>query len=353
MNRTAPEHDDANPAVEPAPASKRQHHDAAAAPPTTAPTLTPATSIGLDSMDFPDLRKREDAFVDKTGAIADLLQSPVGMKRSTRAFFVRPRKFGKSLTLSIAAEMLAAGALPHGVTAWPGYVPVNIEKLFGGLAVHERFQRGDPTLGTLLWQSHFVIKLGLADATTGSKLEGSIMDNLASIAGKAFGPELKKEVQTRSTPGGALRALVDAVPREVPVALLVDEYDAAIINDVSKHRWDAAKAGVDALRSLLVATKSPDFGSRIKRCIVTGVAKVTLVSLFLGPDSFEDFTAHPLLSAAIGFSEQEIRAVFPTELERLASSLGTNVDGAVQEWRGSTTGTALTATRRASTHLRC
>ena len=280
-------------------------------------------------MDFPDLRKREDAFVDKTGAIADLLQSPVGMKRTTRAFFVRPRKFGKSLTLSIAAEMLAAGALPHGVTAWPGYVPVNIEKLFGGLAVHERFQRGDPTLGTLLWQSHFVIKLGLADATTGSKLEGSIMDNLASIAGKAFGPELKKEVQTRSTPGAALGTLIRAVPREVPVALLVDEYDAAIIADVSEHRWDAAKAGVAALRSLLVGTKSPDFGSRIQRCIVTGVAKFARTSVFLGANNFDDFTGHPLLCAAIGFTEQEIRTVFPTELQRLAASLRTDVDGAV------------------------
>ena len=308
-------------------------------------------TIGLRSMDFPDLRERADTLVDKTGAIADFLQE--GMVNSTCAFFARPRKFGKSLTLSIAAEMLAAGELPRGVAPWPGYVPVDIDGLFGGLAVHERFLRGDPTLGTLLRRSHFVINLDLGGAMSGSRLRGTIMAKLAGIAGKAFGPELEAKVQTRSTPGGALRALVDAVPREVPVALLVDEYDAAIINDVSKHRWDAAKAGVDALRSLLVATKSPDFGSRIKRCIVTGVAKVTLVSLFLGPDSFEDFTAHPLLSAAIGFSEQEIRAVFPTELERLASSLGTNVDGAVQEWRGSTTGTALTATRRASTHLRC
>ena len=284
--------------------------------------------FGLGIADLPRLRAINCPFVDKTGAVADFL---VNMEPTPQAFFVRPRKFGKSLTLSIAAEMLAAGALPHGVTAWPGYVPVNIEKLFGGLAVHERFQRGDPTLGTLLRDAHFVIKLGLAGATTGSELRGTIMANLARIAGTAFGPELKKEVMAMPNPEEALGALIDAVPRAVPIALLVDEYDAAIIKDVSKHRWDAAEAGVDALRSLLVGTKSPDFGSRIQRCIVTGVAKFARTSLFSGANNFRDFTGHPLLTAAIGFTEQEIRTVFPSELQRLAVSLGTDVDGAVAE----------------------
>jgi hypothetical protein len=306
--------------------SKRVRLDAAASP---TPTLV--TSIGLDSVDFPDLRKRQDTFVDKTSAIADLLQSPSGMLRSSRAFFMRPRKFGKSLTLSIAAEMLAAGELPRGVAPWPGYVPVYVEALFGGLAVHERFLSGDPTLGTLLRQAHFVIKLGLGDATTGTKLEGSIMAALSGIAGTAFSPELEAKVMAMPTPGAALGALIRAVPREVPIALLVDEYDAAIIADVCDGQWAAAKAGVAALRSLLVGTKAPDFGSRIQRCIVTGVAKFARVSLFSGANNFADFTAHPLLSAAIGFSEQEIRTVFPAELQRLAASLGTDVDGAIAE----------------------
>jgi prolyl-tRNA synthetase family II len=65
------------------------------------------------------------------------------------------------------------------------------------------------------------------------------------------------EVRAASSPGKAMQMLVSAVPRGVPVALLVDEYDAAIIQDVSKGRWAAASAGVDALRSLAMATKAP------------------------------------------------------------------------------------------------
>ena len=55
-------------------------------------------------------------------------------------------------------------------------------------------------------------------------------------------------------PADALGALIDAVPDAVPVALLVDEYDAAIIQDVSKGRWAAADMGVEALRSLAMTT---------------------------------------------------------------------------------------------------
>ena len=93
-------------------------------------TRQSSSRIALDSADFPVLRARSDTFVDKTGAIADLLAS---MHRRRRVFFARPRKFGKSLMLSIAGEMLAAGALPAGVAPWPGYAPVDVGALFGGL----------------------------------------------------------------------------------------------------------------------------------------------------------------------------------------------------------------------------
>ena len=40
------------------------------------------------------------------------------------------------------------------------------------------------------------------------------------------------------------------VPAGVPVAVLIDEYDAAILCDVGKQRWEAANAGLDAVRDL-------------------------------------------------------------------------------------------------------
>ena len=293
------------------------------------PPLT--TGLALDSPSFPTLRARRNAYVDKTSAIADLLVSDEGMFNQTRAFFTRPRKFGKSLTLDVAAEMLAAGALPAGVAPWPGYEPVDVDAVFGGLAVHVRWRARDQALHGLLERAHFVVKLGLGEAQTGASLAGTVIARVARIAGSAFGSDLKAEVAAAHSPGDALEALVDAVPRGVPIALLVDEYDGAIIQDVAEGDWAAAKAGLKALRSLLMATKVPDVGARIERCLVTGVARFAHTSLFSGANNFADLTDDPLLSRVLGFSEGEIRTTFPAELARLAAATKTSEDEVVAE----------------------
>jgi hypothetical protein len=176
-----------------------------------------------------------------------------------------------------------------------------------------------------------VVRLGLGGAQTGTKLEGAIISQLAGVAGAAFGGALEATVRSAVTPSDALEMVVRAVPASVPVSLLVGEYDGAIIQDVSRGRWAAADEGIAALRSLFMATKAPDVGARIERCLVTGVARFTHTSLFSGANNFADLTESPMLARALGFSEVEIRAVFPAELARLAAGLGTDVDGAIAE----------------------
>jgi hypothetical protein len=88
---------------------------------------------------------------------------------------------------------------------------------------------------------------------------------------------------------------------------------------------------VEALRSLAMATKSPHFGSRIERCLITGVARFARTSLFSGANNFADLTSHPLLSRVLGFSEAEICDNFPTELAHLAEVQGTDLKGVVRQ----------------------
>lgn len=287
-------------------------------------------SIATHSPDFPIMRAGRAALVDKTSAIADLLNF-ADPGDAHRIFFARPRKFGKSLTLSIAAEMLAAGPLPSGAVRWPGHEKVKIKELFGGLEVHERLLRKDATLRDLLKRPHFVIHLGLGGTQSGSTLNDSIILRIAAVARRAFGSAFGAQIAAMKEPADALDTLIEAVPSAFPIALLVDEYDAAVVQDASEGNWKAAKAGVLALRSLTMSTKASGTGSRIKRCIFTGVAHFVHTSLFSGAKNFTDVTGHPLLSRVLGFSEAEIRATFPTELQRLADSEGTDVDGAVRK----------------------
>ena len=281
-----------------------------------------------------ELRAHNDFFVDKTAAIADFLAGG-GELRRRRAFFARPRKFGKSLMLDIAAQMLAAGALPARAAPWPGYAPVDVDAVFGGLAVHARLRARDPALHGLLERAHFVIRLWLG-AATGTELKGAIIDELAGVAERAFGAALEAEVRAAASPCEALEVVLRAVPHGVPVAVLVNKYDYALVHDLSDDCWAAAADGMAALRSLMSATKEAPSGWRIERFIVSGVTRLS-PALLAGAADFVDLTGDPLLSRAIGFSEAEIRATFPAELERLAATLKTGADGAVAElarWHG-------------------
>lgn len=281
-------------------------------------TAVPFRAIDLKSSGFLNIRNKQCAFVDKTSAIADFLAS----QSSKRAFLSRPRRFGKSTTMEIIAEMLAAGDLPPDVNRWPGYTPVDVEAVFGGLEAHKRLRDNDGDLGLLLRQPHFVIKIALAGAHTGSVLMARVIRAIANVAGRTFGPALKAAVLSCPTADSALETLIDAVPGRVPIAVLVDEFDAPIIADICEHQWRQAKQGITALRSLLVTSKAPELNLRIAHFIVTGVARFETVSLFSGANNFTDVTNAPIASRMLGFSEQEIRDTFPAELVRLGDGMG-------------------------------
>lgn len=87
---------------------------------------------------------------------------------------------------------------------------------------------------------------------------------------------------------------------------------------MEKQRWEAAESGIEALQSLLMVSKDLNYVDRIGHFVVTGVARFARTLLFSsGANNFDDLTNDPLLSAALGFREDEIRATFGPELERL------------------------------------
>ena len=309
----------------------------APSPPTAAALLHLARQIAKGSPGFAQLRKHGYAYLDKTGAIADLLASMGACATRRRAYFVRPRVYGRSLTLDVAAEMLRAGALPRGVAPWPGYAPVDVPALFGGLQVHERLLAGDATLRGLLQRQRFVVRLYLGEPGTSSELKEAIIDQLAWQAGAAFGPALRAAVESSATPASALRRLVGAVPAAVPVALLADKCDAVLRYDVDRDHWARARAGASALRALVEALQAPPLRSRIELCLFTGATRFARAALTPGASGLADLTGDPLVARALGFSEAEVRAAFPEELAHLAQAQGTDERGALQlltQWYG-------------------
>ena len=215
-------------------------HSASAA---SASTVDALAELPIASLSFKKIRKFGRLFVDKTKPIAQFLAAPESYER---AFFTRPRKFGKSLVLDVMAEMLRAGKLPEGVVAWKEYTPVDVEKMFGGLEVHDMLTRGDASLGDLFRCPRFVIQLDLGDVTAGSDTASSIKNKLSDHAGMYFGPKAEAtlvKLKDASTVGDVLCKLISFVPKEIKVCIFVDEYDAAILQDIGRERWDKAQDG--------------------------------------------------------------------------------------------------------------
>jgi hypothetical protein len=294
--------------------------------------------------DFAALRARQAPLVDKTTAIADLLVSmrdqlePERLWRRggspTRTLILRPPGMGKSTMLSAAAEMLAAGELPPGVRPWPGYVPVDIDALFGGLDVHTRYLRNDPTLGNLLREAYFVVKLDAALAVTGHDMSQVFYQQILEQALAAFGRPKDDDLRVQRwkgsasplTPSSVVTALLDEVPPSVKVAVLVDNYDTPLVRDLQRGDWEACWIGLETVSSLLMASKDK---SRISLSMVTGVVKFACDPLVWRADHYVDITSTADVCAAVDWTERELRTTFADELQRLAARLGTNVDGAV------------------------
>ena len=173
--------------------------------------------IGIQSFEM--LRRRGHLYVDKTARLMELVSSD-------RCFLSRPRRFGKSLTLSTLDAMFQGKA-----------------ELFEGLAaeawVAERAKRPCPVLR---------LDMRTMDVRGVPEFESSLVGELAR-RGDGAG------VQVKSTlPGGALKDLVIGLYKAGgPVVVLIDEYDKPILDNIGD--LEAADAMRGALRAFYTVLK--------------------------------------------------------------------------------------------------
>ena len=180
-------------------------------------------------------------YVDKTEYIWNLIQDDGSY------FLARPRRFGKSLTVS-TLEAVFQGR----------------KDLFKGLAIYDK---------PYDWKKYPVIHLDFANcmAQTADELEDFIFDKLTMIAAQ-FGLEL----QGLSNPT-RFEKLIGDLSKQNPVVVLVDEYDKPILNNaMSPNVADI----LSALKAFYSTIKIGDGKERF--AFITGVSKFSHVSLFSG-----------------------------------------------------------------------
>ena len=249
--------------------------------------------IPYGMMNFAVMRRDDCYYVDKTDFIESIEQA------NKFFFYIRPRRFGKSLTLSMLKN----------------YYDVNqadkFDQLFGGLYI------GDyPTPER---NSYLVISLNFAviDASLQNYKEGlddhcNIRFNSFCESYKQYLPaNTKEEMNQRNGASKQLDYLCDVCQKAgQKIYLFIDEYDHFTNKILSQPEclddYRSETHGTGYLRTFFDAIKAGT-DSSIERVFVTGVAPVTMDDLTSGFNIGTNYTLSYAFNEMTGFTEEEVR----------------------------------------------
>lgn len=231
--------------------------------------------IGIQT--FSKLREGGCYYVDKSEFALRLIE------QGGYFFLSRPRRFGKSLFLDTLKELFEGN-----------------ERLFEGLYAE----------GNWDWSRRYpVIRISFSDCAGKSEksLQIRIRDQL-----RQNGERLDLKVDLDQDLTGAFAHLIQKARMRYgePVALLIDEYDKPILDNLENP--EVAQQMRDGLRDFYSVIKGAD--AYLKFVFLTGVSKFSKVSLFSGLNNLRDITILPEYSALCGYTDADVDSVFAPEL---------------------------------------
>ena len=254
--------------------------------------------IATDTHDFPKLREKGCIYVDKTRFIHRLVTDVC-----TNLFFIsRPRRFGKSLTVS-ALKALFSGR----------------RELFKGLYIDGTDWK---------WEKYPIIHFEFNDLTTTS-LEEFEKDLAHHVEDRlvAAGFTYDSSRSAHENFGKAITELAAKNREKVGdsdggVVILVDEYDAPVGHALGD--LDFAEKVRDRLSAVYSQMKNRT--GDIKFLFMTGVSKFTRLSVFSALSNIVDVSQNDEFATMFGYTEDELSANFEEHLREHARIMGKSYD---------------------------
>jgi hypothetical protein len=226
--------------------------------------------IGIQT--FSEIREGEYVYVDKTKQIHELINS------GKYFFLSRPRRFGKSLTLSTIRSIyegrkdLFEGLWIESQWDWSQIRPI----------IHIQFN-----------------EIGYLENGLPAALHKTI-DEHAAIHGIELTPD-SFDQKFREL----IRKLAQAKGK---VVLLIDEYDKPLIDYLEKEQLPTAFENQRILKSFYSILKSAD--PYIELLIITGVSKFSRVSIFSDLNNLDDVTMDRSTADLVGYTQTELEQYF-------------------------------------------
>ena len=271
--------------------------------------------------DFREINTCGYYYRDRTHAI------PV-LERTKSSLFIRPRRFGKSLVLSMLENY-------YDIARRDAF-----ESIFGKLAIG-----ADPTA---LRNSYFILRWDFSciDPT------GSPDDIKRSLYGhvnvciedfvrryRFAGFDLPEDIIDRANALVSIQSLVSSTKTYGhPIFLLIDEYDN-FANTImmmpvadSRGRYEAMVHDEGLLRTLFKVVKASTSGAGFDRVFITGVSPVVMSDITSGYNIAEDIFLEPEFADLCGFREEEVAETLH-EIAKLCGMENNKADEALSVMR--------------------
>ena len=244
-------------------------------------------------MNFAVIRRDDCYYVDKTRFI------PMIEEADKFFFFIRPRRFGKSLTVNMLQHY-------YDILAKDKF-----EALFGDLYIGKHPTR-DRNSYLVLYLNFSGIVGELNNYRKGLDAHCQTMfDYFCDIYADYLPKGIKEELDKKE---GAVEQFeylfTERNKTNQRIYLFIDEYDHftnAILSDIeSLHRYTDETHGEGYLRAFFNKVKAGTYSS-IERCFITGVSPVTMDDLTSGFNIGTNYSLSPDFNQMMGFTEEEVR----------------------------------------------
>ncbi|MDM8551790.1 ATP-binding protein [Desulfobacterales bacterium HSG2] len=252
-------------------------------------------NLPIGDSSFESIREGRQLYVDKTRHIFQMAD------QGKYYFISRPRRFGKSLTVS-TLKCLFQGK----------------KELFKGLWIAENAH--------LEWKEHPVVIIDFSELAhdTPENLKQSLESNLAKTAAR-YGVSINDPLLP-----GRFAELITELFRKAgtPVAVLVDEYDKPIISHLGKDEEaiKIAKQNREIMKYFFGVLKGTNVSPCLGFVFFTGVSKFSRVSIFSELNNLNDITMNRHYADMLGYTQKEIEICFAAYIKEFAREIGESPD---------------------------
>ena len=248
--------------------------------------------IGIQT--FKDLREGNYLYVDKTKQLYPLIEESKG------AYFLsRPRRFGKSLTLSVLDEIFSGN-----------------KDIFKGLWIYD---------SPWEWKKYPVLRFDF------SKQKAKTQEELIHFIFQELEWNAKRNSVNLETSEyyAQFHELIQKCGYNEKVVILIDEYDKPIIDHL--ENTEKALEMREIMKGFFTVLKGSD--PYIRFLLLTGVSKFSKAGVFSNLNHLEDISLRDSFCDLLGITEEELESNFKEYILKLSEKEKTDYPGTLSKIR--------------------